>query len=277
MRSMVVEWKLVRRGQCRRWPGRDGHDDRGMLVYLVIGPASVGKTTHAVSLARSRGGVVIALDRIQVFGDLATGSGRPLPEQVAGVTYWYVQERKLTDGELPLAEALTSVAGLLDRAAEQEVVVLEGGSVSLAAALLESDALFDHEVIVEARAPGPAAEYLPRLERRAMTMLIARGGRPSMAEELAFQHQAGACEWIGALDGYRAVLRWCEDRGVSPRELPGLLEDDRIRGVLARSVAREHYERTLVASPAFSEIVQRLQVRGVLTAQATTLSAAGVT
>jgi hypothetical protein len=74
-------------------------DEAGMLLYLMMDSPAVGKTGAAVLLARSVGGVVIALDRIQVCPEMATGSGRPRPEEIWGVPHCYLAESRVRDGD----------------------------------------------------------------------------------------------------------------------------------------------------------------------------------
>ena len=56
-------------------------------IVCVVGPTACGKTTLGVLLAKRYGGEVVSADSMQVYRDMAIGTARPTPEEMAGVPH----------------------------------------------------------------------------------------------------------------------------------------------------------------------------------------------
>jgi tRNA dimethylallyltransferase len=109
---------------------------------LIAGPTASGKSALALALARSRRGVIINADAMQVYGDLRILTARPSPAEeeqvlhrlyghVAGSTHYSValwledaqaaMEQAWADGLLPI---LTGGTGLYFKALEEGIAAL---------------------------------------------------------------------------------------------------------------------------------------------------------
>ncbi len=53
-------------------------------LIVICGPTATGKTKLGVALAQ-RLGEVVSADSMQVYRDMAIGTARPTPEEMAGV------------------------------------------------------------------------------------------------------------------------------------------------------------------------------------------------
>src|SRR5690349_9322876 len=109
---------------------RDGRRVNGVntrRIHVIIGPTSTGKTERSVELAKSLQAPVIAMDRIQIYDDLAITSGRPSELELHGTTRLYLDHRLATADreEMPAATALEKLRWLL--AQIEGDVILEGG------------------------------------------------------------------------------------------------------------------------------------------------------
>ena len=62
-----------------------------MQLHIILGPTSVGKTSRSIVLAKESKSPVIVLDRVQIYQELATGSGRPLIDELEGTTRTYLE------------------------------------------------------------------------------------------------------------------------------------------------------------------------------------------
>ena len=56
-------------------------------ILVISGPTASGKTRLAVELALRHGGEVVSADSMQVYRDMAIGTARPTPEEMAGVPH----------------------------------------------------------------------------------------------------------------------------------------------------------------------------------------------
>ena len=54
-------------------------------LIVICGPTATGKTKLGVALAQRLGGEVVSADSMQVYRDMAIGTARPTPEEMAGV------------------------------------------------------------------------------------------------------------------------------------------------------------------------------------------------
>ncbi|HZB34170.1 MAG TPA: isopentenyl transferase family protein [Streptosporangiaceae bacterium] len=208
-------------------PGRD------QSLHLVLGPTASAKTGHAIMLAAAVGAPVVAIDRIQVFDDLATISGRPTAAELNGTRRVYLDHRLLREAktDLTVAEGLARLRRLIGRLGP--AVVLEGGSISLWQAIfatLDNGRIEPHLRLVEDWDAHAAA-----IEDRCVAMMTI--ARPSMLDELAAALTEPAMRRVAIeLIGVKAILGWCEDHGVPPATLGAYNEDAGVARSLARAM-----------------------------------------
>ena len=194
-----------------------------MRAHCIVGATGTGKTARATALARQTGAPVIVLDRFQVFEDLGTGTGRPLPHEIAGTTRLYLARRYMMDGEFSAEQAtlafLRTVGALVQ---DHELILLEGGSMALHERLMKEELLGASGVTVEQTRWGSLTSYEHTLRRRAQAMLKSGGGRRSMIEEVARGWDDPRMRaFLATIAGYDAVITHCEQSGMEPAELAG--------------------------------------------------------
>ncbi|EYF03344.1 isopentenyl transferase [Chondromyces apiculatus DSM 436] len=188
-----------------------------------MGATGTGKTARATELARQTGAPVVVLDRFQVFEDLGTGTGRPLPHEIAGTTRLYLARRYMMDGEFSAEQAtlafLRTVGALVE---DHDLILLEGGSVALYEMLMEEELLGASGVTVERTRWASVPSYEYTLRRRAQAMLKPGGGRRSMIEEVARGWDDPRMRaFLATITGYDAIIAHCEQSGMEPAELSG--------------------------------------------------------
>jgi cytochrome P450 len=206
-----------------------------MRIHLVLGLTGVGKTERSVALARSRGAPVVSLDRFQIFDDLATGTGRPSDEELAGTERIYLTRRSVAEGELSAPEAYEVLLRLISAWSWRDMI-LEGGSISLCALLFERGLLDAYPHEIEYLSVSDWGRYAARVRRRIGVMMMSRGGRRSIAEELArvWNHPAQLA-FVETITGYDALARYCRGVGVAPGELAGRVSDPQLLDALTEA------------------------------------------
>jgi len=226
-----------------------------MQIHLIIGPTGIGKTSRAVQLARKSGAPVLVLDRIQIYPALSIGSGRPSLSELRGTVRHYLIERDISDGDLPADEALTLLREHTVALAQRERrLILEGGSISLVRAIWESDYLRGYQVQITCLSIHNWTVYRQMVYRRVLQML---SGYPSITDELALIWAGGnsaARALVGTIAGYNALLAWCEESGVSPRELPSACRDVDVRAALASAITQSHLDYADRQQAAFADL-----------------------
>jgi adenylate dimethylallyltransferase len=163
---------------------------RPRRLHLILGPTGVGKTGVAVETARTLGGPVIALDRIQCHREVAVGSGRPSPAELAGTRRMYLGSRPVAAGAIDPGRAIDRLVRLQQQTFSLSVtdLVLEGGSLSLLHELLiRSDWHAGASVHVTVCVESSAARYEAAVASRVETMLGYGTAEPTRAlqDELA--------------------------------------------------------------------------------------------
>jgi adenylate dimethylallyltransferase len=210
-----------------RWPARYGRcvnmvDARH--IHLIIGPTSTSKTERSVALAKALGAPVVAMDRIQIYDDLAVTSGRPSELELDGTKRLYLDHRLASADreELPATTALAKLRGLL--AQIEGDVILEGGSISLWRAFFAAigNVTVSGDVIVRWVSDWP--EFASHVTSRVLRLL--RSSPYSMLDELSGAlTDANARRLILGIVGMSEALAWCVERGVSTETLPELKPD----------------------------------------------------
>ncbi len=190
-------------------------------IHLILGPTGVGKTSRSVDLAARLSAPVIVLDRIQIYPELSTGSGRPRPEELRGTERLYLTERRVADGELSAAE---SQALLLARVEElrtrHTILVMEGGSISLMQEICAHSVWRSHQLTLHYTPAPRESIYRELLQRRIRAMLQPSPGQPSILSELAaVWGDERAQAFVETIGGYHTLVAWCRERGISPADI----------------------------------------------------------
>ncbi|WP_341529049.1 isopentenyl transferase family protein [Nostoc sp. UHCC 0302] len=238
-----------------------------MQLHLILGPTSVGKTTRSVVLAKQSKAPVVVLDRIQIYQELATGSGRPLIDELDGTTRIYLEERQVADGDMSTAEALSLTSQIIDQLSlRHDLLLLEGGSVSLCTALFNSGILDKYQTTIEyLKIPNEAA-YYSHLWRRMQDALISRPGQPSLVEELdRMWPEQRKLAFVRTVLGYDILLDWCQRFGQSPHQMWNSVQEDCLSAELTGEMFSGYLQYSRSQCQAFDRLVVEYEQRQSLT------------
>lgn len=215
-------------------------------LHLIWGATTTGKTGLAVERALASGAPVIALDRVQCCVGVEMGSGRPTPAELQGTVREYLCDRPVSDG---VVTAEQSHRLLVERVGMQarlhDLLILEGGSVSLLNAMVRSPYWSEKCEWVLQRVPLPDEDrFMRRALLRVESMVCPPEGGAGMLHELAAlwgdprNHAV-----LEDIDGYRQVIRLARERGWQPDRMVSLGGPDLAH--LVRRIAREYWEHAL--------------------------------
>jgi adenylate dimethylallyltransferase len=210
-----------------RWPARDGRCAKGVdcrQIHLIVGPTSTEKTARSIELAKALEAPVVAMDRIQIYDDLAVTSGRPSELELEGTRRLYLDHRLASAdcAEMPATTALEKLREML--AQIEGDVILEGGSISLWQAFfaVAGNAAVFGDVVVRKISEWP--KFTSHVSSRILRLL--RASPWSMLDELSGAlANAKPGGLVLGLVGVPEVLAWCVERGVSAKMLPELKSD----------------------------------------------------
>lgn len=213
-----------------------------MKLHIILGGTGVGKTSRSVSLASKTGVPVIVIDRIQTYPELATGSGRPNPYELFGTTRLYLTERKVADGELSADQAYLLLVILLRKLANQhDIVILEGGSISLWKALFSSAELKRHQITIEYLTVANELIYQQKVKQRIQEMLRPQFQTPSMIEELAMLwNNQEKIEFVRTIVGYNEIIDWCFKNNSTPKDIDNRTNQELIYNHLTQKILDAH-------------------------------------
>jgi adenylate dimethylallyltransferase len=192
-----------------------------MKLHIVVGPTGVGKTARATLLAKRLRAPVVVIDRFQVFPELAMGTGRPSLMETAGTVRLYLDERRVSSGELSAHEAYDKLVPMLVALSRvHDTIILEGGSISLWA-LIKERRLFDNAgTRLEILWADSEGRYRANLRERVQAMLSPYASPASMLVELArVCRQPAQRAFLRTVAGYDALMGYCEGRGIDPLAL----------------------------------------------------------
>jgi hypothetical protein len=227
-------------------------------IHLITGRTGIGKTARSVLLAEATGAPVVVLDRIQCYPELAVGSGRPQEAELRGTRRIYLTHRRVTEGDLDPAAAHSLLTAWVERLAlEADTIILEGGSMSLLQAMMESSFWASYRRSHEHLRPADEASYAARIEVRVAGMLHARPGEPSMLSELtALGAVPEAWAFVQTVIGYGAIFGWCRENGLALADLRRPLESKQTAH-LTRRITEAH----LAYAEKQDEVFERMRTR----------------
>lgn len=211
-------------------------------LHLIRGPTSTGKTAAAVALAERTGAPVISLDRVQCCFEISTGSGRPMPRELRGTKRIYLCSRKLIQGIIAADEANELLKQrVAECAVSSELVILEGGSVSLLNRMISDPYWERFQWRADSLQLGDPDMFLTRARARVQEMFQHREGEPSLLDELVSLWSDPATHPIlEDIDGYRYVIRFAREHGFP---VPQIVELDRRRQrQLIEGIAEEYLD-----------------------------------
>lgn len=189
-----------------------------MRIHAILGATGTGKTAVATAAARRLDAPVVVLDRIQCFTDIPTTSGRPPDTETAGITRLYLGRRRITDGDFPAADAhVALLAALRDLAKHHDLVLVEGGSMSLLAHLHNHMPEFNHQWHTSV-IPIPG-DYVDVTRRRVIRALRSAHGRSCVDEFRAAWAHTDHRGFVASICGFDSLLAWCATTGIDPADL----------------------------------------------------------
>lgn len=167
---------------------------------------------------------MIAIDRIQVYEDLATTSGRPSDDELDGTVRIYLDRRVTTSSpvEMTAAEGLRRLRRLITDAPSG--VILEGGSISSWRAFFVERYAQENVSEIIGRRVADWERFTRRVERRILELL--RAQPRSMLDELEVtltDHRSRRLV-LGTV-GIRELQEWSERRCIAPEALSDVKHD----------------------------------------------------
>ncbi|MFT3926901.1 MAG: cytochrome P450 [Myxococcales bacterium] len=219
---------------------------------MILGPTGVGKTNRSISLARQKSVPVISLDRFQIFDELATGTGRPTPEELAGTERIFLARRRVAEGEFPADEAYQALLGWVDALSHHHELILEGGSILLCSTLFEQGFLSAHQVEIQNLTIRDVDFHRNTVKSRIREMLVSTDGRPSMVEELArVWNEPAQLSFLETITGYDIIIEHCRRL----RMTPGDVAAQPVAADLVDAIAESHVDYSLRQIAAFARLL----------------------
>lgn len=97
-------------------------------LVVIAGPTAIGKTSLSIELASYFSCPVISADSRQFFKEMHIGTAKPTPEEMRGVTHYFIDSHSITD-PYNVGKFETEAIVLLDELFKTtEIVVMVGGS-----------------------------------------------------------------------------------------------------------------------------------------------------
>ena len=127
-------------------------------LIIIAGPTAVGKTSHAITLAKQLGTDVISCDSRQFYREMQIGVARPSDDELNAVPHHFIACRSVTEPYNIYdyrRDAITLIEQLFQ---ERDAVVVVGGSGLYINALI-------HGV---SRLPDPSPELRKRLQQTSL-------------------------------------------------------------------------------------------------------------
>lgn len=224
-----------------------------LQINAIVGPTGCGKTAAAKLLARKLEAPIVVADRIQCFIDIPVTSARA--SDMEGLSYNHISERTIADGDYMPEDALADLMSRIDElAVSHRLIVLEGGSISLLAALARRVEL-PFRLHVDVMSIGERGQHWQRLRSRAREMLAPANKQPGLLQELsrAWQHVPQR-SFVAGINGFEAVISWCQRHGLDPAEIGDQLPAERGMAELAAEIANAHMDHSLEQETAIQDL-----------------------
>jgi tRNA dimethylallyltransferase len=100
-----------------------------MRLVVVIGATGVGKTAHAIELAKQYNCPIVSADSRQIYRDLPIGTAAPTVEEQAGIPHYFVGCKDLDEIYSAGQYARDCRTLLHELFTKHEIVVMVGGSM----------------------------------------------------------------------------------------------------------------------------------------------------
>ena len=98
-------------------------------LIVIIGATGVGKTAHAIEVAKQYGCPIVSADSRQIYRDLPIGTAAPTAQEQAGIPHYFVGCKELDEVYSAGQYARDCHALLQDLFTKHETVVMVGGSM----------------------------------------------------------------------------------------------------------------------------------------------------
>jgi adenylate dimethylallyltransferase len=222
-------------------------------IFAIIGPTGSGKTARAMPLAKKFNAPIIVADRVQCFLDISTTSAREMHENVN--QYHYLSDRYITQGDYPPELAYRDLLQKIEVLSKiHNTLIIEGGSISIISRLA-SDSLPDIDLSVEILTMDSPDHHWCLLRNRAEKMLSPDNGDSSLLTELSQVWRiANQRPLIATVNGFEAVLSWCDRNAVDPLTL----SEERLTVLqlseIAADIATAHLDHALEQEATFLKL-----------------------
>ena len=131
-------------------------------LVVLTGPTAVGKTEISIKLAKEIGGEIISADSMQVYKHMDIGSAKILPEEMAGIPHFLVDELEPFEEFHVVRFQQMAKAAMEKIYARRHIPIVVGGTGFYIQALLydvdfsenDGDASYRHELEEIARKEG---------------------------------------------------------------------------------------------------------------------------
>lgn len=169
-------------------------------LVVLTGPTAVGKTEISIKLAKEIGGEIISADSMQVYKHMDIGSAKILPEEMAGIPHFLVDELEPFEEFHVVRFQQMAKAAMEKIYARRHIPIVVGGTGFYIQALLydvdfsenDGDASYRHELEEIARKEGEQVlhEKLRLVDKMAAEQIHANNVK-RVIRALEFYHQTG--------------------------------------------------------------------------------------
>ncbi|WP_288175442.1 tRNA (adenosine(37)-N6)-dimethylallyltransferase MiaA [Sporofaciens musculi] len=169
-------------------------------LVVLTGPTAVGKTEISIKLAKEIGGEIISADSMQVYKHMDIGSAKILPEEMAGIPHFLVDELEPFEEFHVVRFQQMAKAAMEKIYARRHIPIVVGGTGFYIQALLydvdfsenDGDASYRHELEEIARKEGGQVlhEKLRLVDKMAAEQIHANNVK-RVIRALEFYHQTG--------------------------------------------------------------------------------------
>jgi tRNA dimethylallyltransferase len=97
-------------------------------LIIIVGPTAVGKTDLSLKLAKRFSSMIVSADSRQLFKEMTIGTAKPTAEQLAEVPHYFINSHSIKE-DYNVGKYETEAMRLLEKLfAENNIVILTGGS-----------------------------------------------------------------------------------------------------------------------------------------------------